>query len=141
MGEEPSVKEPIDRYRDRCNDMCNSLWKYGEELRKIIKSLPEGQNKQYLQDYDRIIGMIAELYFFNAVSLGTIRGLEGGTIKALFKEVFKDESIQLPYEPEKGTTLRETVDRYKEKEPTVNWLDKDLKDRAKDVEDKDVKYE
>ncbi len=42
--------------------------------------------------------MMAELYFFSAVSLGTIRGLEEGVIKVLFNEVFKDRSITLPYE-------------------------------------------
>jgi hypothetical protein len=141
MGEEPSFKEPIDRYRDRCNDMCNSLWKYGEELRKIIKSLPEGQNKQYLQDYDRIISLIAELFYFQAVSMGQIKATDEPII-ALFKEVFGPEgSITLPYEPRKGETLYETAKRYKEKEPAVNWLDKDLKDRAKDLENQDTKYE
>jgi hypothetical protein len=129
-----SESHPMDGYRDRCNKMCNTIWKDMDELSKHIDTLPEGQSRKYLEQYRFTLGMLAELYFFHAVSLGQIRDMEAGVIQALFKEVFKDRTIQLPYEPEKGTTLRETMERYKEKEPAVNWMDRGLKDKAKDVE-------
>jgi hypothetical protein len=52
--------------------------------------------------------------FFCAVSLGTIRGLEEAVIKALYKKVFGNKSIQLPFKPSKDETLEELVKRYYE---------------------------
>jgi hypothetical protein len=125
---------PMDRYRDRCNEMCNAIWKHMEKLSEHINTLPEGQSKEYLEQYKSTLGMIAELYFFNAVSIGHIRDMEEGEVKALFKEVFKDQTINLPYEPEKDETLNDIARRYKEKESLLDWIDKFLKERAKDTE-------
>jgi hypothetical protein len=105
-----------------------------EGLSEHINTLPEGQSKEYLEQYKSTLGMIAELYFFNAVSIGHIRGMEEGEVKALFKEVFKDRTITLPYELEKDETLRDIARRYKEKEPLLDWIDRFLKERAKDIE-------
>jgi hypothetical protein len=54
-------------------------------------------------------------------------------VRALHAKVFGNESIQLPYKSE-DEGLVEIVKRYKEKEPTLNWLDRDLKELSKDVE-------
>ena len=40
---------PLDEFRNKCNDMCNGIWKYIDTLSEHINSLPEGQSKQYLQ--------------------------------------------------------------------------------------------
>jgi hypothetical protein len=40
--------------------------------------------------------MLAELCTLSAVSTGHIRGMEEGEVKALFKEVFKDQTIIMP---------------------------------------------
>ena len=82
---------PMDEFANRCNESCNSLWKYIRTLTKHIDALPEGDSKEYLKQYKSTLGMIAELYFFTAVSISHIRGLEEGEVKALFKEVFKTE--------------------------------------------------
>jgi hypothetical protein len=54
-------------------------------------------------------------------------------LKALYAKVFGNESIQLPHKSE-DEGLAEIVKIYKEKEPTLNWLDRDLKELSKDVE-------
>jgi hypothetical protein len=54
-------------------------------------------------------------------------------VRALQAKVFGNESIQLPYKSE-DEGLAEIVKRYKEKEPTINWLHRDLKELSKDVE-------
>ncbi len=41
--------------------------------------------------------------------------------------------MQLPHKSE-DEGRAEIVKRYKEKEPSLNWLDRDLKGRSKDVE-------
>jgi hypothetical protein len=128
---------PLDGYRDTCNERCNAIWKYMDGLSEHIKSLPEGQTKVYLQQYSNTLSLIAELYFFQAVSLGQIRGMEGGVIQTLFKEVFKDRTITLPYEPKEGETLHDVIKRYKDKEPIIDWQIRDLTDQAKDLENGD----
>jgi hypothetical protein len=95
----------MDRMRDRSNEMCNSLWKYIDGISEQINSLPEGQTKQYLQQYKSILGMIAELYVFSAVSFGQICSIEETVYSVLFKEVFGDRSITLPYNPEKDACI------------------------------------
>ena len=129
-----SDQHPMDEFKDRCNERCNALWKYMETLSKHIDTLPEGESKEYLKQYKSTLGMLAELYFFNAVSIGHIRGMEEGEVKALFKEVFKDRTITLPYTPKEGETLHDTVNRYKQKESLLNWIDRYLEGRAKDTE-------
>jgi hypothetical protein len=126
--------DPLDGYRDTCNERCNAIWKYMDGLSKHFNSLPEGQTKAYLQQYNNTLSLIAELYFFQAVSISHIRFTETGTIQALFKEVFGDRSITLPYEPKKEETLAETAKRLKEKEPKLDWMIKGLDDAAKDLE-------
>jgi len=122
---------PINHMRDRCNEMCNSLWKHMDKLNEHIEKMPEGQSKEYIKQYHQTLGYIAELYAFQAFTFSNLEGKDS-VIQALFKEVFKDKTIQLPYSPEE--TLSDIVKRLKEKEPTINWVDKELKDKAKDVE-------
>jgi hypothetical protein len=129
-----SDQHPMDEFKDRCNDRCNAIWKHMERLSEYINTLPKGQSKEYLEQYKSTLGMIAELYFSNAVSIGHIRGMEEGQVKALFQEVFKDREITLPYEPKKDETLSDIARRYKEKEPLLEWIDRFLKERAKDTE-------
>jgi hypothetical protein len=105
-----------------------------EKLSEHINKLPEGDSEEYLKQYKSTLGMLAELYFFNAVSISHLRGMEEGEVKALWKEVFKDRTITLPYEPEKDATIADAVRRYQEKEPSLNWIHRDLKERAKDTE-------
>jgi hypothetical protein len=122
---------PLDDYRNKCNDMCNSIWKYIDTLSEHINSLPEGQSKQYLEHYKSILSMLAELYFFQAVSLGQIRSMDTGVIRALFKEVFKDRTITLPYEPKEGETLHDIAKSYKENEHNIDWLRKFFEHNSK----------
>jgi hypothetical protein len=49
---------------------------------------------------------------------------------ALFSKVFGNESLQSPYKSE-DEVLTEIVKIYKEKEPSLNWLDRDLKNFQK----------
>jgi hypothetical protein len=128
--------DPMEEYRTRCNRMCNDLWKHMDRLQEQIDKLPDSDAKNYQMNQKSIVSLLAELYFFQAVSLGQINGMDKGVIRALFKEVFGNRQIQLPYEPEKDETLHEAVNRYKKKEPTIDWIDRDLKDKAKDIEQK-----
>jgi hypothetical protein len=129
--------DPLDGIRDRSNKMCNDLWKYMDKLDEHINTLPQGQSRQYLEQYKSLAGMIAELYAFSAASVSKIRSTEQIVIKVLFKEVFGDRTITLPYEPKKEETLAETARRLKEKEPKLDWMIKGLDDAAKDLEPTD----
>jgi hypothetical protein len=125
---------PIDEFKDRCNQMCNALWKNIDTLSKHIDTLPEGQSKEYLKQYKSILGMLAELYVYQAATIGHIRGIEMDEVKALWNEVFKDQTITLPHKPKEGETLHDTVNRYKQKESLIDWIDRYLEGRAKDTE-------
>ena len=122
---------PLDEFRNKCNDMYNGIWKYIDTLSGHINSLPEGQSKQYLQQYKYTLGMLAELYFFQGVSFGQIHSMETGAIRALFKEVFKDRIITLPYDPKEGETLHDVAKSYKENERYVDWLRKFFEHNSK----------
>lgn len=126
-------KDPFDHHA-RANEMCNQLWEYIDSLSERIKSMPEGVDKTYLMNYKATLGMIAELYVFSAMSMSKTASLEEVVYKVLFKEVFKDRTITLPYEPKEGETLHDIATRYKEREPTLTWIDKDLKHKASDTE-------
>ena len=122
---------PLDDYNKRANEMCNSIWKYMDTLSEHIKTLPEGQTKEYLQQYKSTLGMIAELAFFNAVSLTEIKGLKEVVFKVIFREVFGDREIQLPYEPKKEETLHGIARGYKEREPIIDWQKRFLEEVRK----------
>jgi hypothetical protein len=129
--------EPLDRFNQRSNDMCNSIWKYIDILSEHIKTLPEGQTKQYLEQYKSTLGMIAELAFFSAVTFNEIKSLKDVVFKVFFKEIFGDKVIQLPYEPKKDETLHGIARDYNERKPFIDWQRRFLEEEAKDLEDKD----
>ena len=54
-------------------------------------------------------------------------------MRTRYTKVFGNESIQIPYKSE-DEGLAKIVKIFKEKEPSLNWLDRVLKERSKDVE-------
>jgi hypothetical protein len=112
---------PLDGYGGHSDDMCRAIWKYQGILSEHINTLPEDQSKEYLKQYNATLGMLAELYFFSAISLSKIRDMERGAVQPLF-EVSKGGSITLPSKPKEGKALRETAKAYRDKEPFLDWM-------------------
>jgi hypothetical protein len=127
--------EPLDDYNKRSNEMCNSIWKYIDKLSEHIKTLPEGQNKQYLEQYRSTLSMMAELAFFSAVSMTEMKNMKEVVYRVLFKEVFGNREIILPYEPKEEETIHGIAKDYNERKPFIDWQRRFLVEEANDLED------
>lgn len=88
--------DPLKMFHNRANEICSSVWKYMDTLSEHIKTLPEGKDKQYLEQYTSTLGLIAELAFINAATFTRLDSLDQTVYKVLFKEVFGDRTIKLP---------------------------------------------
>ncbi len=126
--------EPTKEYEEICKKRLGSLWQNLPEMEKYADLLPKGERKQYLQAINQVMSFVGELYFFNAVTFGELQKMRM-QFQPLYKEIFGDNGISLPYIPEDNETLRDAVKRYKEKEPFIDWNVRTLKEKAKETEE------
>lgn len=119
--------------KERANVMYTALLEHLDKIKVSIELMPEGDHRQLWETYHRSSSLIAELYGIHALTISSILELNL-MIKPLLKRTFGDKPVDLEYKLE-GESLDEVAKKYKQMEPTINWMDKDLKDKAKDTED------
>ncbi len=128
--------ELLEKEMKRCNEMCNQLWDSVNQIKLKIESTEDEQTKNALEQHKWLIGAIAELYYLHASIRGDLLQTND-LVQALRREVFGQETITLPHEPQKDATLAETASRYKQNEPEINWIVRGLREEAKDTEKKE----
>lgn len=97
----------MDDIKDRCNAMYTDLRKDIDYLSAEIGLLPEGKEKQEKRTLSSILGMFQELYLFQAMSLN---------------KTIPNEEL---------TANLQNQEKYQK---VIDWLKKDLEDKAKDIE-------
>jgi hypothetical protein len=121
-----STPDPLDDIRDRCNKMCNDIWKYTDHLSEKLHKVKEETLTKEIWTMNRdLLNMIADLYVSQAASISYAKATRE-MFKPLWKEVFGDKEIQLPYELE-AKTLSESLETLKRHEKNLEWLEKFFK--------------
>lgn len=121
-----SAPGPLDDIRDRCNKMCNDIWKYTDHLSEKLHNVKEETLTKEIWTMNRdLLNMIADLYVSQAASISYAKATRE-MFKPLWKEVFGDKEIQLPYELE-AKTLSESLETLKRHEKHLEWLEKFFK--------------
>lgn len=123
-----SASDPLDEIRDRCNKMCNDIWKYTDHLSENLAKTKDGTfTKEILTMNRDLLNMIADLYVSQAAAISYAKATRE-MFEPLWKEVFGDKEVQLPYEPEgEGKTLSENLETLKRHEKNLEWLEKFFK--------------
>jgi hypothetical protein len=96
--------------KKRCNEMYNDIWSEIFHLRSYISTLPEGVERHAYSRTKSMLEMFAELYLFQAMS------------------------IDHNYKTTPDKELIANLEKAKEYRATMEWLKKDLDDKAKDTE-------
>jgi hypothetical protein len=95
----------IEEYNNHCNKRLNIIWQNLPKIEHYADLLPQGQRKQYLQAINQVMSFVGELYLFNTVTFAELQKLQR-QLQPLYKEVFGDKEITLPYVPEDNETIR-----------------------------------
>ena len=62
-----SAADPLDDIRDRCNKMCNDIWKYTDHLSEKLHKVKEETLTKEIWTMNRdLLNMIADLYVSQA---------------------------------------------------------------------------
>jgi hypothetical protein len=125
------INDKIRRIEDRRRELDEVYY----NIKRIIDTLQEGNEKQSLRYYQSLIGLIENVCADQSITLSLIVEVRE-MIKVLWKKTLGEKEVQLPYEVTSGESLTEKVEDQEKYKPAMKWVKRDLEDKARDTEER-----
>ncbi|KAA2283864.1 hypothetical protein [Candidatus Nitrosocosmicus sp. SS] len=124
-------------------EILQNRWKVLDEIQdkieKVIKNLPEGSEERDQLMFKKMVINLLQQDTSDITSLYVEIDQIKSSIEILWSETLgKDKSFTLPYE-KKDKSVMDRVEEQEGYKKVVEWVKKDLEEKAKDTEFRDLK--